>query len=111
MMKFNYYFLIFLTLISYNLSGQKKEKISYKADELKFRRIDKEPVRKLIGNVTFKQGNFLAYKPLQDFVKMAKAKSVSKETIVFNNLVDNMADYRQFWEVPASESWHIRFIK
>ena len=62
-------------------------------------------------NVTFKQGNFLAYKPLQDFVKMAKAKSVSKETIVFNNLVDNMAEYRQFWEVPASESWHIRFIK
>ena len=62
-------------------------------------------------NVTFKQGNFLAYKPLQDFVKMAKAKSVSKETIVFNNLVDNMADYRQFWEVPAGESWHNRFIK
>jgi hypothetical protein len=47
-------------------------------------------------NVTFKQGNFLAYKPLQDFVKMAKAKSVSKETIVFNNLVDNMAEYRQY---------------
>ena len=56
-MKFNYYLLIFLTLISYSLSGQKKEKISYKADELKFRRIDKEPVRKLIGNVIFRQGD------------------------------------------------------
>ena len=56
-MKFNYYFLFFLTLISFNLSGQKKEKITYKADELKFRRIDKEPVRKLIGNVIFIQGN------------------------------------------------------
>lgn len=62
-------------------------------------------------NVTFKQGNFLAYKPLQDFVKMAKAKSISKDTIVFNNLVDNIADYKHFWEVPASESWHNRFIK
>ncbi len=62
-------------------------------------------------NVTFKQGNFLAHKPLQDFVKMAKAKSISKETVVFNNLVDNMADYKQFWEVPAGESWHHRFIK
>ena len=37
--------------------GQKKEKITYKADELKFRRIDKEPVRKLIGNVIFIQGD------------------------------------------------------
>ena len=43
-------------------------------------------------NVTFKQGDFLAYKPLDEFVKMAKAKSVSKQTIVFNNLVDNIKD-------------------
>ena len=62
-------------------------------------------------NVTFKQGDFLVYKPLDEFVKMAKAKSVSKETIVFNNLIDTIKDYRQFWEVPARESWHNRFIK
>ena len=62
-------------------------------------------------NVTFKQGDFLAYKPLNEFVKMAKAKSVSKETIVFNNLVDTLADYKDFWEVPAQDSWHSRFIK
>jgi hypothetical protein len=62
-------------------------------------------------NVTFKQGDFLAYKPLDEFVKMAKAKSVSKETIVFNNLIDTIEDYKHFWEVPARESWHNRFIK
>ena len=55
-------------------------------------------------NVTFKQGDFLAYKPLDEFVKMAKAKSVSKETIVFNNLIDTIEDYKHFWEVPARES-------
>ncbi len=62
-------------------------------------------------NVTFKQGDFLAYKPLDEFVKMAKAKSVSKETIVFNNLVDTLYDYKHFWEVTARDSWHNRFIK
>jgi hypothetical protein len=62
-------------------------------------------------NVTFKQGDFLAYKPLNEFVKLAKAKSVSKDTIVFNNLVDTKSDYRLFWEVPARDSWHNRFIK
>ena len=56
-MKINYYIFIFLNLISFCLLGQKKEKITYKADELKFRRINKEPVRKLINNVVFIQGN------------------------------------------------------
>tara|TARA_A100000164_G_scaffold284087_1_gene256732 strand:+ start:532 stop:1017 length:486 start_codon:yes stop_codon:yes gene_type:complete len=62
-------------------------------------------------NVTFKQGAFLSHKPLDEFIKMAKAKSVSKETIVFNNLVDTISDYKRFWEVPAGESWHSRYIK
>lgn len=62
-------------------------------------------------NVSFKQGEFIAYKPLVDFKKMAKNKSVSKNTIVFNNLVTNIAEFKENWEVPASESWHSRFIK
>ena len=33
-----------------------QEKVKYKAEELKFRRINKEPVRKLISNVIFTQG-------------------------------------------------------
>ncbi|APY07242.1 ABC transporter ATPase [Winogradskyella sp. J14-2] len=62
-------------------------------------------------NVSFKQGEFIAYKPLMDFKKMAKNNSVSKNTIVFNNLVTNIAEFKDNWEVPASESWHSRFIK
>jgi len=62
-------------------------------------------------NVTFKQGDFLVYKPLNEFIKLSKAKSVSKDTIVFNNLVDTKSDYRLFWEVPARDSWHNRFVK
>ena len=61
-------------------------------------------------NVSFKQGDFVAYKPLKDFRKMAKDKAVSKNTIVFNNLVTNIAEYKDGWEVPASESWHGRFL-
>jgi len=62
-------------------------------------------------NVSFKQGEFIAYKPLMDFKKMAKNNSVSKNTIVFNNLVTNIAEFKENWEVPASESWHSRFVK
>ncbi|TAI48550.1 ABC transporter ATPase [Flagellimonas allohymeniacidonis] len=61
-------------------------------------------------NVSFKQGEYVAYKPLKDFKKMAKNKSISKDTVVFNNLVTNKQEYLEHWEVPASESWHARFI-
>jgi len=62
-------------------------------------------------NVSYKQGEYIAYKTLLDFRKMAKQKAVSKNTIVFNNLVTNIAEYKENWEVPASESWHNRFLK
>lgn len=61
-------------------------------------------------NVTFKTGEYIAYKSLIDFKKMAKAKSVSPSTIVFNNLVNTIEEWQDFWEVPASESWHNRFF-
>ena len=62
-------------------------------------------------NVSYKQGEYVAYKTLIDFKKMAKQRAVSKNTIVFNNLVANKAEYLENWEVPASESWHSRFLK
>ncbi len=61
-------------------------------------------------NVSYKQGEFIAYKPLIEFKKMAKNRSVSPNTIVFNNLVTNIAEYRSDWEVPAKDSWHNRFL-
>lgn len=62
-------------------------------------------------NVSYKQGEYVAYKSLTDFRKMAKDKAISKKTIVFNNLVTNIAEFNENWEVPASESWHSRFVK
>lgn len=61
-------------------------------------------------NVTFYSGEYIAYKPLADFRKMAKEKSVSKNTIVFNNLVNTKLEYLENWEVPAHQSWHNRFL-
>jgi hypothetical protein len=61
-------------------------------------------------NVTFYNGEFIAHKSLIDFRKMAKARSVSPNTIVFNNLVNTKSEYLENWEVPAKESWHSRFL-
>jgi len=61
-------------------------------------------------NVSYKQGEYVAYKSLMDFKKMAKQKAVSAKTIVFNNLVATKGEYLEHWEVPAADSWHSRFI-
>jgi len=61
-------------------------------------------------NVTFYNGNYIAHKSLSDFKAMAKARSVSANTVVFNNLVNTKADYDEHWEVPAKYSWHNRFL-
>ncbi len=61
-------------------------------------------------NVTYKQGEFIAHKTLIEFKQMAKQKAVSENTIVFNNLVNTIEEFEDFWEVPASDSWHNRFF-
>jgi hypothetical protein len=61
-------------------------------------------------NVTFKLGEYFTHKPLIDFKKLVKDKAVSENTIVFNNLVNTVGEWREFWEVPAIESWHKRFF-
>jgi hypothetical protein len=61
-------------------------------------------------NVTFKVGEHIAHKTLIDFKKMAKEKAVTANTIVFNNLVNTVEEWQDFWEVPANESWHNRFF-
>jgi hypothetical protein len=61
-------------------------------------------------NVTFKNGEHIAHKSLIDFKRMAKEKAVTENTIVFNNLVNTIGEWQDFWEVPAKESWHNRFF-
>ena len=61
-------------------------------------------------NVTFKQGAYLTYKSLTEFKKMIKNGSINKNTIVFNNLVNDVREYKTQWETPISNSWHSRFI-
>ena len=61
-------------------------------------------------NVSYKHGEYVAFKPLVDFKKMVKQKAVNANTIVFNNLVSTKQEFEEYWEVPIKESWHSRFL-
>ena len=62
-------------------------------------------------NVSFKDGNNINIVTLADFQEFAKNNKITKDTIVFNNMVQTKAEVETHWEVPAKQSWHHRFIK
>jgi hypothetical protein len=43
---------------------------------------------------------------MSEFQKKISAGEITPETIVFNNMVENLGDFQSKWRVPASESWH-----
>jgi hypothetical protein len=61
-------------------------------------------------NVCFKQGEFVQYKELKDFKKLLKNKAVTGKSIVFDNLITNNHDFKNFWETPIEDSWYSRFL-
>ena len=62
-------------------------------------------------NVCYREKEQILYISLKEFRKLAKSPMVNLDTIVFNNLVVDKAEYESIWEVPAYDSWHARFIK
>lgn len=62
-------------------------------------------------NVCYREKEQILYISLKEFRKLAKSPKVNLDTIVFNNLVVDKAEYESIWEVPAYDSWHARFIK
>lgn len=47
---------------------------------------------------------------MPQFEESIKAGRVSRQTVVFNNMVDSVGKLETSWEVPASESWHARLF-
>jgi len=61
-------------------------------------------------NVCFKQGEFVQYKELKDFKKLLKNKALTGKSIIFDNLVNNNYDFKNFWKMPIEDSWYNRFL-
>lgn len=42
----------------------------------------------------------------EDFETLVNIKTVGPKTIVFNNLVQNLQEFENKWEIPFEQSWH-----
>lgn len=61
-------------------------------------------------NIAYRAENELQVVDLQTFKIIAKNKKIDSNTLVYNNLVTTKAAFDKEWEIPASQSWHARYL-
>ena len=61
-------------------------------------------------NLAYRDGGEILSAGRNDFETLLKDGKINAETIVFNNLVQNLAELQTKWEVPFKDSWHIQLF-
>jgi hypothetical protein len=57
-------------------------------------------------NIAYKVNGEVVVNSKEDFETLVNIKQVTPETVVFNNMVQNLAELESKWEVPFQNSWH-----
>jgi hypothetical protein len=60
--------------------------------------------------ISFKNGENINLVSMTNFKKYANENKITKDTVVFNNLVDTIEKFDNSWETKAINSWHARFL-
>jgi hypothetical protein len=61
-------------------------------------------------NLAYREENEVLSAPRHDFEEMLKQGTITTETIVFNNMVQNLNELQTKWEVPFKDSWHAQLF-
>ena len=57
-------------------------------------------------NLAFREGEKVLSAPRDEFEDLLRSGKINSNTIVYNNLVQNLEQLETKWEVPFKESWH-----
>jgi hypothetical protein len=57
-------------------------------------------------NMAYKVNGEVVVNSKEDFETLVNIKQITPETIVFNNMVQNLSELESKWEVPFQNSWH-----
>jgi len=61
-------------------------------------------------NLAYREGSEVLSAPRNAFEDKIKTGAINADTIVFNNLVQNLTELNSKWEVPFKNSWHIQLF-
>ncbi|MEJ2883042.1 ABC transporter ATPase [Pedobacter sp. GR22-6] len=57
-------------------------------------------------NMAYRVDDKIVVTNKEDFETLINIKAVGPQTIVFNNMVQTLAEFEDKWEVPFEHSWH-----
>jgi hypothetical protein len=61
-------------------------------------------------NLAYREGDEVLSAPRKEFENLLATGAVTSESIVFNNMVQNLAELQVKWEVPFKNSWHVNIF-
>src|ERR1700744_2252565 len=61
-------------------------------------------------NLAYRDGENVLSAPRAEFEELLKTSKINTNTIVFNNLVQNLQQLETKWEVPFKDSWHVQLF-
>ncbi len=62
-------------------------------------------------NLAYRDGEEILSLPRHAFEEQLKQGKINTETIVYNNMVQNLTELETKWEVPFKNSWHIQLFR
>jgi len=62
-------------------------------------------------NLAYREGNEVLSVPRHNFEELLKQGRITTNTIVFNNMVQNLNELQNKWEVPFKDSCHIQLFR
>lgn len=76
------------------------------------RRISERLGVDLLDRMSFAYGEGERVKvvPRKEFARLVETGEIGPDTVVYNNLVDRLADLETGWKVPFAQSWHRQLV-
>ena len=62
-------------------------------------------------NLAYREGEKVLSTPRHNFEELLKSGKINTDTIVFNNLVQDLQQLETEWEVPFKNSWHAQLFR
>ena len=62
-------------------------------------------------NLAYRDADEVLSLPRHGFEDLLKNGTINTDTIVYNNLVQNLSELETKWEVPFKDSWHIQLFR
>lgn len=61
-------------------------------------------------NLAYHHGTSINVLPMMQFQQEIEKGNITNDTIVFNNMVENVGQMRSSWEIPLYQSWHQQLL-